>query len=328
LLNDAVQSNTTISSGGALEIGSGQRLTGYAVSGGIILEAAFGGTVSNTIVSSGGTLSVLSGGVVDPTKIYAGGSEVISADGTDDAAQISGGTQLDYGLASSATVFAGSQVVESGGTASSTTVFSGAELVEPDGTADNTTVGNGGIQYVDGVASATTILNGGTEYVSAGGSTVAAIIDSGGSVIVAAGGSVDGITISGGTLELASGASVGSEDLTFAGSGGDLVLNNAFDGLVAGFGPSDGIDVVDVPYVATGLTKTTVRWTQTTSGADASGTLAVTEHGHTADITLLGQYATADFHVQSGGFGGTLVTESPAPHPHLLLDLLLLVHKT
>jgi autotransporter passenger strand-loop-strand repeat protein len=64
--------------------------------------------------------NTLSGGLADPTTIYSGGSEIISAHGTDLGALISGGTQLDYGLASGATVFAGWQVVEAGGTASAT----------------------------------------------------------------------------------------------------------------------------------------------------------------------------------------------------------------
>ena len=53
--------------------------------------------------------------LADPTTIYSGGSEIVSAGGTDDGAQISGGTQLDYGLASGATIVSGVEVIEAGG---------------------------------------------------------------------------------------------------------------------------------------------------------------------------------------------------------------------
>ena len=115
-------SGWSVDSGGTAEVASGADLSASTVDAGGVLIVKSGGTVSNTTVSSGGTLDVLSGGLADPTTIYSGGTEIVSAGGTDFGAQISGGTQLDYGVASGATVFAGSQVVESGGTASSTTV--------------------------------------------------------------------------------------------------------------------------------------------------------------------------------------------------------------
>jgi autotransporter passenger strand-loop-strand repeat protein len=51
----------------------------------------------------------------------------VSSGGTDLGAQVSGGTQFDYGFASGVTVFTGSQVVESGGTASGSIVSGGTE---------------------------------------------------------------------------------------------------------------------------------------------------------------------------------------------------------
>ena len=124
---------------------------------------------------------------------------------------------------------------------------------------------------------------------------------------------VSGATISGGTLELASGAVEGSAPLSFTGSG-SLVLDASvqFGGLVAGFGSaslSDTIDFRDIPFVASGGTATTVSWTQLTSGANASGTLTVSEGGHTANITLLGQYVAGNFTSSTDGHGETLVTD-------------------
>ena len=119
--------NTTISSGGTQVVGN----LGI-------------GTATNTTISSGGTelvagifvAGVVSGsGTATSTTILSGGTEIVSGPGTDDGAMISGGTQLDYSLASGATIFTGSQVVESGGTASGTTISGGTEYVSAGGTA-------------------------------------------------------------------------------------------------------------------------------------------------------------------------------------------------
>ena len=82
-----------------------------------------------------GGWKVPSGGTATGTTIFSGGTEIISSGGVDSGAQISGGTQLDYGLANGATVFTGSQVVEFGGTASGTTISGGTEYVSSGGTA-------------------------------------------------------------------------------------------------------------------------------------------------------------------------------------------------
>jgi fibronectin-binding autotransporter adhesin len=93
---------------------------------------------------------VLSGGVADPTTIYTGGVEVVSTGGTDNGALISGGEQEVYGSAVGVTVFAGSQVVESGGTVSGTVVSSsGSVVVQSGATASGTIVSNGGLEIVN-----------------------------------------------------------------------------------------------------------------------------------------------------------------------------------
>ena len=60
------------------------------------------GTVTDTTVSSGGTLDILSGGSADPTTVDAGGSETVSVGGSDSGAYVHG-TQDVYGSASDAT---------------------------------------------------------------------------------------------------------------------------------------------------------------------------------------------------------------------------------
>ena len=80
---------------------------------GVVVEVASGGTAANIILTSGATLEVLSGGLADPT-IVSSGTTTVSAGGTDNGAQISGGTQLVYGVANAAIVFAGAEIVEFG----------------------------------------------------------------------------------------------------------------------------------------------------------------------------------------------------------------------
>jgi autotransporter passenger strand-loop-strand repeat protein len=73
-----------------------------------------GGTASNATIANGGTLVVSAGGLADPTTILGGGLEIISARGSDRGALLSGGEQDVYGNAGGATIFADSQVIESG----------------------------------------------------------------------------------------------------------------------------------------------------------------------------------------------------------------------
>jgi fibronectin-binding autotransporter adhesin len=107
-------------SGGTLKVDSGGTAINtvdsggtdlvYGIASGTIVNSGgtetveSGGTASNTVVSSGGSLVVLSSGLADPVVIYAGGSETINSGGSDDGAQISGGVQYDYGLATSVTI--------------------------------------------------------------------------------------------------------------------------------------------------------------------------------------------------------------------------------
>ena len=81
--------------------------------------------------------------------MISGGSEIVVSGGTDIGAWISGGTQFDYGFASGVTIFAGSQVVESGGVASTTTVIGGgAEIVSAGGSDVGAQISGGGTAYV------------------------------------------------------------------------------------------------------------------------------------------------------------------------------------
>jgi autotransporter passenger strand-loop-strand repeat protein len=130
-----IVSRTGVASGAIILGGGSQTDLGVTVAtvlfGGTETVSS-GGTASNTVVLSGGSLVVLSHGLADPATIYGGGSETISKGGTDLGTHISGGIQIDSGLASGAVIFAGSQLVRSAGTAIGTSVSGGGtEIVRP-----------------------------------------------------------------------------------------------------------------------------------------------------------------------------------------------------
>jgi hypothetical protein len=81
----------------------------------------------------------------------------------------------------------------------------------------------------------------------------------------------------------------------------------AFGGTISGFHLGDQIDLRGLAFTSG---KDTLSWTQLTSGANASGTLTVTSGAKVETLTLLGQYAAADFNAASDGHGGTLITDT------------------
>jgi autotransporter passenger strand-loop-strand repeat protein len=281
-----IASGTTVSSGGS-QTDLGVTVSTTLVSGAEIVSS--GGTASSTVVSSGGSLTVQSRGLASATTVYASGSETISKGGTDRGAQISGGTQTDSGLASGAVIFAGSQVVRSGGTAFATTVWNGAtEIVSSGGTTSGT------------------VLSGGQETILRSGHATGAIILSGGSELVSSGGTAVATKISGGMLEVASGGS--ASGVVFS-SGGLLQLDSGahLSGAISGFHSGDAIDLGGLAYSGTSAAS----WTQLTSGASASGTLIVKEGASSVTLTVVGSYTSKNFSVTSDGHGGTLVTDPP-----------------
>jgi len=283
------------------------------------------GAASGTQVNSGGYDLV--GGTVSGTHVNSG-SEYVLAGGITTGAVISNGLEVLFGVGSG-TVLSGSasEFVSSGATAVGTTVNSGTiDYVLAGGLASGTHLNGGqqidygtvtgaiitaGTQDVEGGAVANaTALSGGFEYVLSGGTASGTTINGSGYEYVFSGGSANGTIISSGTLEVASGGT--ANVITFS-SGGLLRLDDAvhFGGLVAGFNvPADHLDLRNIAYISG---TTTSSWTQLTSGANASGTLSISDGtpGTTANITLLGQYTAGNFHVTTDGAGGTLVTDPP-----------------
>jgi autotransporter passenger strand-loop-strand repeat protein len=225
-------------SGGTLDILSGGTAVGTTVDSGGSEIVSSGGTASNTTVSGGGSLVVLSHGIADPATIYGGGSETVSSGGTDLGAHVSGGIQIDLGLVSGVTVYAGSQVVGSAGTAIGTTVSNGGtEVVSSGGKTSGTVLRSGQEILSRGAVASGTVISGGGEIVSSGGSA-----------------------ISGGTLEVASGGT--ASGVVFS-SGGILQLDASshLSGTVSGFHLGDEIDLRGLAFSSS---SSTLSWKQTT----------------------------------------------------------------
>ncbi len=98
--------------------------------------------------------------------------------------------------------------------------------------------------------------------------------------------------------------------VTFVNSGQlTLAASQHFQGVVSGLSSTaTELDLQDISYAA-GVT--TLSWTQLVSGSNGSGTLTVSNGGHVANITLIGQYATNSFVISSDGSAGTMVVDPP-----------------
>src|SRR5262249_4907401 len=143
--------------------------------------------------------------------------------------------------------------------------------------------------------------------------------NSGGLETVLSGGIASATTINGGTLEVASGGWTGGDAATSTTPGGflRLVASRHFHALVPGLpSPSAWPRKIDLRAI-TFSNKTKVSFTEAQN--HLSGTLTVTNGTQTANLTLLGQYSTGNFHLASDGFGGTVITDplvGSAGHGH------------
>ena len=136
--------------------------------------------------------------------------------------------------------------------------------------------------------------------------SAAYIVSSGQDLVVASGETDTPIfVLSSGRVDVQSGGTAAAATI----SGGGLQLDDSqhFSGTVAGFGLPDQLDLVDIGFG----TSTTSAFQE--AGNNLSGTLTVTDGTHTANLTLLGQYVAGQFHLDSDGSTGTLVTDPPTP---------------
>jgi autotransporter passenger strand-loop-strand repeat protein len=113
--------------------------------------------------------------------------------------------------------------------------------------------------------------------------------------------------LSGGTLEVASGGT--ASGVVFS-SGGILQLDASshLSGTISGFHLGEEIDLRGLAFSSSSSTLT---WKQTTSGANASGTLTVKEGTSSTTLTLAGSYTVSNFSATSDSHGGTLITDPP-----------------
>jgi hypothetical protein len=155
------------------------------------------------------------------------------------------------------------------------------------------------------------------QLIKSGGSvsTISSALDNNGGVVeVAAGRLVITGDVSGrGTLQIDAGqtleigGAVGSQQtVVFSGGNDDLILDAAasFAGRLSNFGAGDRLDFA-------GFDPATATLGFVQSGG--KGTLTITDSTHTAQVTLLGQYAASGFRDRADGAGGTLVTYAPPP---------------
>jgi len=231
-----------------------------------------GGVATDETVLAGGALRISSAGAAIGTDVSAGGIETLIAGGVTTGAVLAGGLAYEYGYASGTIVRAG-----------------GNEVVESHGSAWRSVVSSGG-----------------HEGVHAGAVTKGATVSAGGLLQVSPGGGVaGGLTIAGGEA-IIDGHMYAGQTVHFTGSAGTLKLNNltAFKAQISGLHASlQKIDLGDFAF----STGETVSWTQT----GTSGTLTVSDGAQTADLTLVGTYATGNFQLSDDKHGGTFIVDPP-----------------
>jgi autotransporter passenger strand-loop-strand repeat protein len=293
------------------ELTSGQSVV---VSGATVFSGSRqqAGAVASTTVIDG--LTLLSGAIVDITNttVLSGGLAMVDSHGIASGVALqSGAAEYIYsgGSAVGGTVLkGGTEAVQAGGVETSAYISGGAAPVSVGGIAIATTIVAGGTERVSsgGVAIATVISSGGLETVLSSGMAAGATVLSGGSLIVSSGGEVTGaIVLSGGTMTVSGPLSAGT--ISFAGSGGELILDDPadFTGKISGMANvSQKLDLVGFAYTPGAESAT---WAQT----GTSGTLTVSDGGYVAKLTLVGAYTTSNFTLSDDGHGGTILVDPP-----------------
>ena len=209
-------------------------------------------------------------------NVIAGTDPTVTLDNVDNT--ISGAGQLGSGEL----ILSNEGTIAATGT-NALVIDTGANTVTNSGTVE--AIGSGGLQIHGDV------VNDGLLWADGGNLSVS--------------GSVTGLgsaEISGqATLEF---GSIASGDVLFDDTAaGTLQLDQSalFAGAVSGFNSGDHLDLVDVQFSA--ATEVTYAVNQDNSG----GVLTVSDGTHTANINLVGQYSTADFHATNDSGMGTLI---------------------
>jgi hypothetical protein len=154
-----------------------------------------------------------------------------------------------------------------------------------------------------------------------GDSTIAVVVTNDGAVEVASGtlefqNAVSGagmFTLEPGTVLQFDTTVAKGLSIDFAGTtGGDLVLTDSqqFAASIHGFGGTntDELELRDINFAST-------KFKLSYSGSSTQGVLAVTDGTHAADLTMFGNYTSANFHASADG-DGTKIFDPPS-HPLL-----------
>jgi hypothetical protein len=138
------------------------------------------------------------------------------------------------------------------------------------------------------------VVNTGKFEVTSGTLTVAGAVSGAGKVYIAAG-----------TADFQAGF---NQTVAFIGTSGELELADSQDyaGEIGGFSLTGGtsLDLGDIGFTSGVTTANFVE-----NGNGAFGTLTVTDGTHTANIRLVGDFASSTFTTKSDGHGGTIVTD-------------------
>jgi autotransporter passenger strand-loop-strand repeat protein len=268
-----------------------------------------GGYAKDTIIK-GGTMNVGNGawGSDYDTLVYDGGVLNVTDHGTSMNATVYNGSEHvgNGGTSWYSTIYSGSTMtVDNGGWSHYATINSGTMTVDQGGVAYNTTINSSSDEFVSGIDAYATI-NGGMQIIEAGGVSWLAHAENNGGLLVDTGGIAAGATLDKNCWMYVQGG--GQADVVdFNGPNASLTFGDWHDSAgttVAGFGMSDVIDFRGM-CAGSGMSVTCTENAQNTA---ATLTLKDT-FGQTTSLTLLGQYAGAEFSCKFDGNGGIAVTD-------------------
>ena len=154
------------------------------------LTVVTGSRAVDTIINANGKMDVYGKDV--GTVLNSAGTQTIYASATSEKANIKGGKQTVYGLATEANIESGEQIVD-GGSTDKTHIKGGTQTVQNYGKAINTDIVSG-LQpiMVNGTAEGS-IINGGSQVVNEGGLAENSVLNDGGTLDVREKGSATGI---------------------------------------------------------------------------------------------------------------------------------------
>jgi hypothetical protein len=119
------------------------------------------------------------------------------------------------------------------------------------------------------------------------------------------------------SLEFGNNTVASTQTVNFAGSGGDLIIQDApgFAGSLSGFGQGQTIDLAAFKYGSTEK----VGFVE--NGAGTEGVLTVKDGSKSLNVTLFGQYVASGFGLMTDGGVGSDVTYTPPAHKTALLGV-------